>query len=207
MSQKIIITIARQYGSGGRYIGKQLAELLDIPFYDKALIDLAAKESGMDPELFRTAEEAPTGGFWSNLASGFNPLFSHASLSGELSLNDQLFIVQSNVIKDLAEQGSCIIVGRCADYVLQGHPDALHLFIYGREEDRIARLTQYYGVDPAEAPSLIQKTDKRRASYYSYYAGRRWGQAENYDLSINSALLPTAKTAELIATMARLKME
>lgn len=205
MGQKIVVTIARQYGSGGRYVGKQLAEKLGCPFYDKAVIRLAAEESGIDPELFREAEESPTSGFWNTLASNAHTFGTRIAASGDLPLNDRLFIIQSNIVKEIAAKGSCVIVGRCADYILHDDPSAVHIFVHGTEEDRISRLTRFYDVRLENAREIMHKIDKRRASYYNYYTGQKWGQAENYHLSINSSVLGVPKTVEVIATFARLK--
>ncbi|MDO4552046.1 MAG: cytidylate kinase-like family protein [Bacillota bacterium] len=201
-----IITIARQYGSGGRHIGRLLAQSLGCPFYDKDLIRLAAEESGISSQLFLEADEKAAGSFWNNLAANAHSYGARAS-AADMSLNDRLFIIQSNIIKEVAEKGPCVIVGRCGDYVLRDHPRAVHIFIHGSEKDREARLVRFYGVKAEDAADVMHKMDKKRASYYNYYTGQKWGQAENYHLSVNSSILGVENTAEILQLFARLRQE
>ncbi|MEG1583967.1 MAG: cytidylate kinase-like family protein [Anaerovorax sp.] len=205
MDKKLIITIAREYGSGGKLIGQKLSESLNIPFYDKELLTLAAKESGIHEDLFKEADENHSKGFWNSMSfttSSFGNVFSGGS---ELPINDRLFLIQSSIIKDIAQAGSCVIVGRCADYILQHHPDAMHVFIHALEKDKIARIIETYGVNEKDARTAMLKTDKRRATYYNYYADGKWGQAENYDLSIDSSVIGIDGTVMLIKEFAKLK--
>lgn len=180
-----VITISRQYGSGGRIIAKKLAEELNIPFYDNELINLAAEKTGLSAECFQDAE----------LVSKGNLLFSLTSLTPMmdnygLPLNEKIFLVQSQVIKEVAEQGSCVIVGRSADYVLADFPNCINIFIYAEIEDRVKRAVQEYGLESKHAEATVLKTDKKRAGYYNYFAGRKWGKTENYDLCINTSKIP-----------------
>ena len=180
-----VITISRQYGSGGRIIAKKLAEELHIPFYDNELINLAAEKTGLSAECFQDAE----------LVSKGNLLFSLTSLTPMmdnygLPLNEKIFLVQSQVIKEVAEQGSCVIVGRSADYVLADFPNCINIFIYAEIEDRVERAIQEYGLESKHAEATVLKTDKKRAGYYNYFAGRKWGKTENYDLCINTSKMP-----------------
>lgn len=205
MDKKIIITIAREYGSGGKCIGQKLSEILNIPFYDKELLALAAKESGIHEDLFKEADENHPKGFWNSMSfstSSFGNVFSDG---GELPINDRLFLIQSSIIKEIANEGSCIIVGRCADYILQDHPDAIHIFIHALEKDKIQRVIETYGINEKDAKTAMSKTDKRRAAYYDYYADGKWGQAENYDLSIDSSVIGIDGTVTLIKEFANLK--
>lgn len=205
MENKTIITISRQFGSGGREIGKKIAEQLDIPFYDKELIEIAAKESGMDEELFVEDDERISKGFHLLGALGYS-LGGPLSAMTELTLNDRLFIIQSEVIKSLAEKGSCVIVGRCADYVLQDRKDVLNVYIHANMKDRIERSIHSYEVDERDIERSVKKIDKRRANYYEYYTDRKWGRAENYDISINSSTFGIDGSVEIIKTLAKKKI-
>ena len=204
MEKKTIITISRQFGSGGREIGKKLAEQLNIPFYDKELIEIAAKESGMDKELFEEEGTRTSRGFHLLGALGYS-LGGPLSTMTELSLNDRLFIVQSEVVKQVADEGPCVIVGRCADYVLSERDDVLDVFIHADMEDRKQRAIHSYEVDERDIEGSIRKIDKRRANYYEYYTDRKWGRAENYDISINSSTFGIDGTVEIIKALAQKK--
>ncbi|CVH78591.1 cytidylate kinase [Clostridiales bacterium CHKCI006] len=183
MSKSTVIAISRQYGSGGREIGKRLAEKLHIPFYDKELILLAAKESGYDESLFEKLDEENKRPL-SYLLSMYSNSMSHY----DLSLNDQLFLIQSKVISDLAKE-SCVIIGRCADYVLRNQVNVLSVFIHAPIADRLARSIDDYHDDPETVSEKIRRVDKNRATYYNYYANEKWGQLTNYDLTMNSSIL------------------
>lgn len=186
MKKKTIITISRQFGSGGREVGKKLAEALGIPFYDKELIEMAAKESGIDEELFEDEEYRTSRGFYLLGAIGFT-LGSPITSISEMSLNDRLFLVQSETIENIAEKGPCVIVGRCADYVLQEKYSTINIFIHASMKDRKERAIHSYEVDERNIEASITKIDKRRANYYNYYTDRKWGAAENYDIVLNSS--------------------
>lgn len=186
MDGKTIITIAREFGSGGRYIGQRLAEAMQVPFYDKELIQLAATDSGIDAELFADADEGPSNVFWS--APTGAPAFGNQFTSlSEIPMKDKLFFIQSNIIRKVAAEQSCVIVGRCADYLLKGEKNAIHLFIYSDKEDKIQRMTEHYGIPPTQAQDFMTKTDKKRSSYYLYYTGRKWGNLTNYDLALKTS--------------------
>lgn len=186
MDKKIIITIAREFGSGGRYIGRQLAEAMNISFYDKELIQLAAKDSGIDSALFEDADEGPSNVFWT--APTGAPAFGNQFTSrSEIPMKDKLFFIQSNIIRKIAAEDSCVIVGRCADYLLKEEEQAIHLFIYSDREDKMQRMAEHYGIPQSQAQSVMTKTDKKRSSYYLYYTGRKWGDLANYDLALKSS--------------------
>lgn len=186
MAINTVITISRQYGSGGRFIGRKLAEALNIPFYDKELITMAVEESGMSRELFEKADEKATNSLLYTLSMNSYLLHGMAGMP-DLPLNDKVFLVQSEVIRKIADKGPCVIVGRCADYILRELPNCVNVYIYSDMEDRIARATTYYNLSADRAKEQIQKTDKKRAAYYNFYTNLKWGRAENYDLSLNSA--------------------
>ena len=186
MATNTVITISRQYGSGGRFVGRKLAEALNIPFYDKELITMAAEESGMSRELFEKADEKASNSLLYTLSMNSYLLHGMAGVP-DLPLNDKVFLVQSEVIRKIADKGPCVIVGRCADYILRELPNCVNVYIYSDMEDRVARATTYYNLSADRAKEQIQKTDKKRATYYNFYTNLKWGRAGNYDLSLNSA--------------------
>lgn len=196
-----VITIGRQYGSGGREIGERLAKELSISFYDKDLLKRAAKESGICPELFENNDEKPTSSFLYNLVS--DPYsFGVSSPYVEMPLSHKVFLAQFDTIKKIAEEGPCVIVGRCADYALSEFKNTLSVFIHAPMEYRIERIrTRHPDVkDDDKLKDMIIKADKSRASYYNYYSSKKWGRAYSYDLSINSAVLGVDGTVEYIKT-------
>ncbi|MEG0306151.1 MAG: cytidylate kinase-like family protein [Oscillospiraceae bacterium] len=172
-----IITISRQYGSGGRLIGANVAKQLNIPFYDKELITLAAKNSPIHASFFEDAETKGTGGF----VYPFNP-----GVPFDLPLNDKVFLAQFAVIREIAAQGPCVIVGRCADEVLKDRDNLLKVFIYADMEVREKRAISEYGDAPEKIEQKITALDKKRANYYHFYAQAKWGDTKNYHLCINS---------------------
>lgn len=204
MNKKYLITISRQYGSGGREVGKRLAELLGVPFYDKELIEMAAAESGIDKELFETEGERTSKGFNFLGVIGYTLGSPVAGLS-EMTLNDRMFLVQSQVIQQIAAAGSAVIVGRCADYVLREDPYCINVFIHSNLESRKRRAIEEYGVDREDAKDILIKTDKRRANYYNYYTDRKWGKAENYHIAIDSSRFELEEIAEMIAQLVKSK--
>ncbi len=206
MKQKIIITIARQFGSGGREIGEKLAKQLGVPFYDKSLIHLAAKESGIDEDLFDYADEKASFSFWTASASNTSIFGNRISMFNEMPMNDKLFLIQSNIIKKLASNDSCVIVGRCGDYILRNNPSTVPVFIHSNEADKLKRIIQTYGIPEKEAKDVMIKTDKKRAAYYNYYSEEKWGRADNYDLSLNSGAAGIEGTVNLIINFAKLKL-
>lgn len=183
-----IITIGRQYGSGGREIGQKLADTYGIPFYDNELITRAAKESGFAEETFARAEDKATNSLLYSLAMGINVYGNQDFGFGGLSLDDRIFLAQSDVIRKVAEEGPCVIVGRCADYVLKEWQNVFNIFIQASLDFRLKRVVTEYGVDEKKAGEVIIKNDKRRANYYNYHVGEKWTNLTNYDLVIRSDL-------------------
>ena len=199
MSSKRFVTITRQYGSGGHDIGKALAKALGIGFYDKELISLAARESGIAPEVFEKADERPANSLLYSLSVGlYNYGNGLSSPMDDLPVNDKLYILQHKIIKEKAESESFVIVGRCADYILKDYPGVVKIFIYADIESRIRRAISRHDIEPARAKQAIIKTDKNRANYYSFYSGQKWGQVENYDLCINTTKLDVDQAVKLI---------
>ncbi len=194
MSNKVI-TISREFGSGGKYIGILVAKKLGIPCYDKDIIEKIAEESGfVDDFIKRVSEYAPS-------KSIFAYSFVARGVGGE-SIEDKIFAIQEKVIRELAEKGPCVIVGRSADYILRNH-DTLDVFIYAPTEDKVNRTVRFKGVSEREAKKLIKDTDKKRSINYKYYTGRNWGERENYTLMLNSTTLGIEKTADFIAEIYR----
>lgn len=208
MAKKIIITIARQYGSGGREIGEKVAKLLGIPLYDKQLITDAASKGSLDENVIKSADETAANSLLYTLAMGSNVLGTTMHFGYKMPLNDKLFILQSEVIKEYAKNGSCVIIGRCSDYVLRDEENILRLFIYGDLDHRTARIKERHPeVKPTQIIDVINKTDKRRASYYNFYTGNKWGKYDNYDMAINSSTLGIDGTAQLIYACAKKLIE
>lgn len=193
-----IITISRQYGSGGRTIGEKLAKKLDIPYYDKELISRAAKESGFSESAFENAEKKATNSLLYSIAMGMNAYGNRDLGFTHLSLDDQVYIAQSNVIRKVAQEGPCVIVGRCADYVLNDLPNVIHVFIWADLDYRKERAVKVYNMPEEKIEENILKMDKQRANYYNYHATEKWGRAENYHLSIRSDFVGVDNAVRLI---------
>lgn len=181
-----IVTISRQFGSGGREIGAKLAGRLGIPFYDNEIIMQAAKETGFAEKSFENAEKKAANSLLYSIAMGMNAFTNQEIGFTQLSLDDQIYIAQSNVIRNVAKEGPCVIVGRCADYILREHPEAVHVFIWADMEFRKQRATKMYGLKEHKITEEIVKSDKRRANYYNYHTDEKWGRADHYHLSLRS---------------------
>ncbi len=204
MSKKVIITIARQFGSGGREIGERVAAALDIPIVDKELIKDAAERGNLHEDVIKKADESAANSLLYTLAMGSNILGTTMHFGYKMPLNDKLFILQSEAIKEYASKGSCVIIGRCADYVLRDEENILRLFIYGDLDHRQARVAQRHPeLKSNQIIDVINKTDKRRSSYYNFYTGNKWGKYDNYDMAINSSTLGIDGTANLIVAMVK----
>jgi len=199
-----IITIGRQFGSGGRIIGEGLAKGLGYTFFDKELIHLASKESGLGKEFFEQADEKTKFG----LSGGFLGLRTGISVDDFLQnylSNETLFKIQSDIIRELAEKQSCVFVGRCADYILRDHPNCTNIFITSYVEDRVKRIAERQHLDENKIPELLEKTDKKRAGYYNYYTNKTWGAAVSYHFCINSSLIGIEKTIQFILKLLQCK--
>ncbi len=205
MNRKIVVTIGRQFGSGGRYVGRLLAEKLGIPFYDKELLSEAAKQSGICEEILEDHDEKPTRSLLFSLVTGMQQHVGTGSFYMDMPLNHRIFLAQFDAIRKLAGEGSCVIVGRCADYVLRDDPDAVSIFVKADMPSKVARAVKYYGVEEAKAEERIRKADKQRASYYNYYATATWGDVENYDLVVDTGVLGVEGTVELISKFLELR--
>ena len=195
---KTVITIGRQFGSGGREIGEKLAQAYDIKYYDKELIARAAKESGFCEEILMNHDERPTNSFLYNLVIDTYSFGYNSSSFVDMPMSQKVFLAQFDTIKKIADEGPCVIVGRCADYALEGRDNVINLFIYADEDFRVRKIMEQYGMDENKARDNLVKKDKQRASYYNYYTNRKWGRAESYDLCINSAVLGIDGSVKLI---------
>lgn len=198
MENKMIITIGRQYGSAGLEIGKKLAEELGVNLYDKEMLKRAAKESGLCEELFETHDEKPTNSFLYSLVMDTYSLGYSSSSYADMPINHKVFLAQFDTIKKIANEGPCVMVGRCADYALEDYKNVINVFIYADMEQRIRRIAQKYDLTDAKAKDIIVKTDKKRASYYNYYTNKEWGNAKGYDLCLNSGKLGVYGTVKAI---------
>lgn len=201
MTENFIITIGRQLGSGGREIGQKLSARLGIAFYDKELIRIASKESGLKEEFFERVDEQKHFSLFPGLF-GFKNSVTDDLFSNYYLSNETLFKIQSDVMRRLAEERSSIIVGRCADYVLKERRDCLNLFISANIDDRIRRIAGSHKITEEKAREIIEKTDKGRSAYYNYFSAKAWGAAESYHLCINSSLLGIDSTVDLICRVA-----
>lgn len=191
------ITIGRQYGSGGRLIGKELASKLEIPFYDKELIDLASQKSGISTEYIESLDEKGTANFFHSLMMNATPMGAIMPNYFNITTNDQLFFLQSDIIKELAKKGDCIFVGRCADYILE-NSNVLNVFIHAPLEFRAKEIAKRYEISESKAMDNIKKIDKKRKGYYNHYTSKQWGYVENYDLAIDSSKFDKDTIIDLI---------
>ena len=197
-STSSIITIGREYGSGGRQIGQEVAKYFGIKCYDKELLEHAANESGICKELFENHDERPTNSFLYSLVMDTYSFGYSSSGFTDMPMNHKVFLAQFDTIKKIADEGPCVIVGRCADYVLANNNNCINIFIHADLNSRIKRIVNEYGVPADEAKNKITKIDKGRANYYNHYTSLKWGDARNYHLSINSAAIGIDGTVELI---------
>ncbi len=193
-----VITLGRQLGSNGRVVGKLLADKLGYKFYDKDLIARVAKESGLSENLFREMDEKPTSSLLYSLVMGVQSskgLYYHYN---DMLNGDNLFRIQADLIKKIAQEGPCIIVGRCADYILRDNPNLIKLFLYADSESRVKTIMERNNVDEKEARSAVNKADKRRANYYNFYTNSEWGCVNNYHLCMDTTALPQEKCVEYL---------
>lgn len=197
---KHIITIGRQFGSNGREIAHRLAEKLNIPFYDKELLNETAKNSGLSENILKSLDERPSRSFLYSLV--MDPYsYGFTSQGYQPNLNQQAFQATYDTIKKIANEGSCIFVGRCADYALRHNPDLIRIFIYAPLEARIKTVSERFGLTEDKAKAQIQKEDKGRATYYNYYTSKKWGALDGYDIFVNSSLMDIDHIVDYIIDM------
>lgn len=198
---KQIITVSREFGSGGRTVGKRVAELLGVPYYDKELVKQVAVETGFNEKFIEQQGEYASP--WKNLLSyAFAGAGSRQPMNG-LSTDDFLWVIQCKVILDLAEKGPCVIVGRCADYILRECEDCLNVFIHANIPFRADRIVRLYGESEVKPEKRLEEKDKRRKAYYKHYTGRDWGMFTNYDLSLNTSVVGIERAAQIIVDVAK----
>ena len=200
MSCKHIITIGRQFGSGGRELGKAVADKLGIKYYDKELISLAAKESGYNPEIFENVDERATNSLLYSLSMGIYNLGTGYAPMRDMPVNDQLYLLQHKIIRELAAE-PCVIVGRCADYILRNNKNLLRIFVYANLKDRVKNAIKIHNVPENKAESTVKKTDKTRANYYNFYSNQKWGAVENYDLCINTSTISRENATKIVCNI------
>lgn len=209
MHDHFVITIGRQLGSGGREVGERIARRLGVSLYDRQLIDLAARECGLSTEIFEQADERQSGSLLTTLLGYLRAPFTgyEGGDQNNILAGEALFKVQSDVIRQIAERESCVVVGRCADYVLRDHPRLLNVFITARDEERIRRIREREACSEEQARERMERGDARRAAYYDYYSSRTWGAARSYDLCLDSSVLGIERTAEFVLRFAGSKLD
>ena len=195
---KTIITIGRQFGSGGKEIGERLAKELGIPFYDRELLTRAAKESGFCEEMIQTHDERPTNSFLYNLVMDTYSFGYNSAAMVDMPISQKVFLAQFDAIRKIADEGPCVIVGRCADYALSEYDNCLNIFIHGNQKCKIERIMRKYELNDQKAKEMMIKKDKQRQSYYNYYSSKKWGRADSYDLTVNSSVLGIEGSVKLI---------
>ncbi len=198
------ITIARQYGSDGKDVGEMLAKRLGIPYYDKALIAMAAKQSGLSEEVFADADEKATSSLLYSMVMGSYAFGARIPGVNEMPINDKLFIIQSDIIKKAAAEGPCVVVGRCADYILREHENCLNVFIHADKEYRVKRAVELGDCEPKKAPDFVTKKDKQRANYYNFYSNKRWDDLQNYDIVLDTSRFSVEECVDLLESAAKL---
>ncbi len=198
-NKRVVISIGRQYCSHGKDVGHKLAEVLEIPYYDKELLARTAQDSGFSPEMMQEQDEKPTKSLLYSIVMNTFSYGYPATMTGlEMPMNQKLFLAQFATIKEIAQEGSCVIMGRCADYALADDPSLFRIFLHASENDRVELCAKTDGLSPAKAKDFIHKMDKTRASYYHYYTDREWGKADNYDLCLNVSQFGVDKTVNMI---------
>lgn len=204
MKTNTIITIGREFGSAGREIGKRIADDFGIKLYDKEMLARAAKESGICEEIFESHDEKPTNSFLYSLVMDTYSM-GYGNTYTDMPINHKVFLAQFDAIKKIADEGPCILVGRCADYALESYKNVVTVFIHADLDARIRRIARIYDLTDAKAKDLIVKTDKKRSSYYNYYTNKKWSDAESYELCLTSSELGIDGTAKAIIDYVQLK--
>ena len=194
----MIITISREYGSGGRFVGRKLAEELEIPFYDREIVLAAAQKSGLAPEFIETADEQKPRSLLFDISTSF---YGNGGVYDPAPA-DKAFFAQTEAIREFAASGSCVIVGRCADYILKDTPTLFRVFIHAAREDRVMHIIKYYNIDPAKADAYLSRIDRKRSSYRRFYTGNAWDMASPFDLTINMSTFDIDEAVAIIKAAA-----
>ena len=205
MAGNLIIAINRQYGSGGKEVGTKLAKALNIPIYDQEIPEMTAKKSGIRKDYFEKVDEKPTDSFLYALAMNTFSMGGAMNPFDNTLSSDRLFNIQAEVVKDIAKQGPCVMIGRCSEYILRDEEKCVSVYICSPMEKRIQRIMRLYNLSEKEATKVINSTDKKRESYYGYYAGKDWTACASYDLSIDTGALGIDNAVELIKKYIDLK--
>ena len=198
-----VITISRQFGSGGHEVGEKLARQLDVPFYDKALIAMAAKQSGLSEEVFANADEKATSSLLYSMVMGSYSFGARVPGINEMPINDKLFIIQSDIIKKAAADGPCVIIGRCADYILREHENCLNVFVHASKEERVRRSIAKKDCEERKASDFVTKKDKKRANYYNFYSNKRWDDLQNYDITLDTSRFTVDEAVDILMDAAK----
>ena len=204
MSNSYVITISRKFGSGGRLIGQKLATKLGIPFYDKTIIELAAKNTGISEDFIEKSGESISNSFLFNMAYAGSTNYRYTT-QADTPINDKVFYAQEEVIKQIAAKGSCVIVGRCAEYILRNNPNVVRIFVNAKMEDRVQRAINDYGIDANGAEKEVKRVDKGRANYYKFYTHGVWGDLKYYDMCINTSFTGIDPAVECIIALLKAK--
>ena len=205
MKTNTIITIGREFGSAGREIGYKVAKEFGIKLYDKEMLARAAKESGICEEIFESHDEKPTSSFLYSLVMDTYSMGYSGNTYTDMPINHKVFLAQFDAIKKIAKAGSCVLVGRCADYALEDNPELLSVFIHADMDARIRRIARDFDLTDAKAKDMIRKTDKQRSSYYNYYTNKRWGDANSYQFCLDSSKLGIEGTVDAILKLIEIK--
>ena len=205
MKTNTIITIGRQFGSAGKDVGQRLAENLGIKFYDKEMLSRAAKESGICEEIFENHDEKPTSSFLYSLVMDTYSFGYGGNTYADMPINHKVFLAQFDAIKKIADEGPCVLVGRCADYALESYDNVVSVFIRADMDARVSRVASRFDLPLNKSRDMVIKTDKKRASYYNYYTNKRWGDADSYDLCLNTSKLGIEGAAKAIEQFIELK--
>lgn len=198
MTQGLVITVSREAYCGGTELAKQLAQKLGFKFYDREVISIASEKSGIHEDHFESIEKKPTNSILYSVVMGmYSSRGAYVRLDDVLT-DDKIYKIQADSIREIAQQGNCVFVGRCADYILRNHPNCVNIFLHSNLEDRIARVVKEQNVSEAEAKKIINRADKKRRSYYNYYTNKEWGAVSNYDITLNLSSLSEEKMLDFI---------
>ena len=195
----MVITIGREYGSGGKYIGERLAKELNLKFYDKEILERLSKEENIDIELLKKTDESNKNSFWYTLAMASMSMSDSVNTLTDLPMSDKYFVSTSRLIEKIAKEDNCVIIGRCSNIILKDNPNVVNVFIYSQDEKfKIKRKVEFDGIDEKKAIRMMQRKDKERSSYYHYYTNEKWGARSGYDLLIDSSKLGIDGTVNLL---------
>ena len=198
-----VITISRQFGSGGHEVGERIASKLSVPFYDKALIALAAKKSGISEDVFENVDEKAASSLLYSIVMGTYAYGGRIAGINEMPVNDKLFIIQADIIKKAAAEGPCVIIGRCANYILRDHTNCLNVFIHADKSGRLKRVVAKSIIDEKRASDFISKKDKQRANYYNFYTNNRWDDIFGYDMTLDTSRFNIDQAVDIIVKAAK----